>query len=91
MSFSSSAVDRYEYRLVPMREVIAVGLATALCRRILRHAFTIRVLELRRGHDWAQLQDRVTGPLNRAVSPAAMVVLAHSAVLRVREKRGHML
>jgi hypothetical protein len=33
----------------------------------LRHAFTIRVLELRRGHDSAQLQDQVTGPLNRSV------------------------
>ena len=28
-----------------MREVIAVGLATALCRRILRRAITIRVLD----------------------------------------------
>jgi hypothetical protein len=34
MSFSSSALDRYEYRLGPMREVIAVGLATELCRRV---------------------------------------------------------
>ena len=29
---------------------------------------TIRVLELRRCNDWAQLQDRVTGLLNRSVS-----------------------
>jgi hypothetical protein len=29
---------------------------------------TIRVLEVRRCNDWAQLQDRVTGPLNRSVS-----------------------
>ena len=47
---------------------IAVGHATALCRRFHLSRLTIRVLELRRCNDWAQLQDRVTGPLNRSVS-----------------------
>ena len=48
--------------------LIAVGLATALCRRFHLVTLTIRVLELRRCNDWAQLQNRVTGPLNRSVS-----------------------
>jgi hypothetical protein len=33
MSFSSRAVDRYGYRLGMPARLIAIGLATALCRR----------------------------------------------------------
>ena len=51
-----------------MREVIAVGLATALCRRIL-------FVTPSQSESWSfaaattdSAQDRVTGPLNRSVS-----------------------
>jgi hypothetical protein len=50
------------------RQTHPAGLATALCRRSRLSRLTIRVLELRRCNDWAQIQDRVSGPLNRSVS-----------------------
>jgi hypothetical protein len=45
------------------RQTHPAGLATALCRRSRLSRLTIRVLELRRCNDWAQIQDRVSGRL----------------------------
>ena len=51
-------------------EVVALTIAEFIPRQVmhLQQILTIRVLELRRCNDSAQLQDRVTGPVNRSVS-----------------------